>query len=112
MAEDPIRKYSDAIGELNKAREQVRKLGEIVNTMLVGLRQPYEFMISDVSIGFPTEVTMSRDAIRLSGKAWPQIQQVAEVLVNLHNKRRAVEQIWHSLSDTDKGIVSPLPEKK
>ena len=112
MAQDPIRKYSDAIGELEKARDKVARLEEITGRMYSYLRSPYELMISNVSVGFPAEVTFGKNVNNFNGSDWPQIQQIAEALANLHDKRGAVEQAWHSLSDTDKGLVNPLPEKK
>ena len=112
MAQDPIRKYSDATKEFEKATGQVKQLEEIVGRMLIYLRKPYELMISNVSVGFPAEVTLGRNVTNFNANDWPQIQQIAEALANLHNKRKVVEDVWHNLSDTDKKLVNPLPEKK
>lgn len=112
MAQDPIRKYSDAIKELEKATEQVVRLREIIGGMYSGLQNPYELMISNISVGFPAEVTLGRNIRNFNANEWPQIKQVAEVLANLHNKRKVVEEVWNNLSDTDKGLINPPPKKK
>jgi len=112
MAQDPMRKYSDALDDSKKAREQVKRLEGIVGMMLIGLREPYRLMISDVDAQFPPEVGLSKNVNHFNGKDWPQIQQIANALANLHKKRRIVEQVWNDLSDADKQAVNPLPEKK
>jgi hypothetical protein len=112
MAQDPIRKYSDAIGELEKVRAQVMRLQETIGRMNSYLENPYELMISNVSVGFPAEVTLGRNIHNFNANDWPQIKQIAEALANLHNKRKVIEEAWHNLSDTDKGLVNPPPEKK
>jgi hypothetical protein len=112
MAQDPIRKYSDAIKELEKATEQVVRLREIIGGLYSGLQNPYELVISNVSVGFPAEVTFGRNIRDFNANDWPQIKSIAEALVNLHNKRKVVDEAWQNLSDTDKGLVNPPPKKK
>jgi hypothetical protein len=112
MAEDPIRKYSDAVKELEKVIGQVELLQGIMGRMYNYLGNPYKLMIFNVSAKFPTEVTLGRDTPTFDAKNWPQIQQIAEALADLHSKRKAAEEAWHNLSDTDKKLVKPLPEKK
>ena len=114
MAQDPIRKYSDAVKELEKATGQVELLQGIIGRMTSYLHNPYEFIISNVnvSVTFPAEVTFGRNVPIFDADNWPQIEQIAEAIANLHSKRKAVEEAWHNLSDTDKGLVNPLPKKK
>ena len=112
MAQDPIRKYSDATKEFEEAREQVRQLQEIIGRMYNHLMSPYELMLSNVSVNLPAEVTLGRNIAKFNANDWPQIKQIAEALANLHSKRKVVEDVWHKLSDTDKKLVNPLPEKK
>jgi len=50
MAQDPIRQYSDAVTELERARGQVRQLQEIIGKMFSYLDNPYELMISNVDV--------------------------------------------------------------
>jgi len=112
MAQDPIRKYSDAVKELEKATGQVELLQGIIGRMYNYLGNPYKLRISNVSVAFPTEVTLGGNIRNFDADNWPQVQQIAEALADLHSKRKAVEEAWHNLSDTDKGLVKPLPEKK
>ena len=106
---DPIREYSNAMDELNKAYEDVRAVQGIIGKVDSGLQKPYEFMVSNVSVGFPPEVAMGR-LPTLNAKEWPTAERIATVLANLHQKRHQVDNLWHSLSDADKKIVSPPPE--
>jgi hypothetical protein len=112
MAQDPIRKYSDAVKELKKAIGQVELLQGIIGRMNSHLNNPYKLRISNVSVSFPTEVTIGKDILTFDADNWPQINQIAEALANLHNKRREMEKAWHNLSETDKGLFnSPLERK-
>jgi len=112
MAEDPIRKYSDAVKELEKATGQVELLQGIIGRMYNHLMNPYKLMISNVSVKFPVSVSLGGNIPTFDAKNWPQIQQIAEALADLHSKRKAAEEAWHNLSDTDKRLLKPLPEKK
>lgn len=111
MQEDPIRRYSEAIDELSKTTEKVRAIQDLIGEVHNALRQPYEFMVSNVDVGFPPEVAMVGDIPTLNADNWPTAKQIAEALSDLHKKRHQVEIIWHSLSNTDKNIVNPPPPK-
>jgi len=112
MSEDPIRKYSDAIGELNKATAQVLAIASIIRDVAHAINtNPYQLMVSNVDIGFPPEVAMARGIPSLNADNWPSAKQIAEALSNLHQKRHEVDNLWHSLSDADKNIVSPPPSR-
>jgi hypothetical protein len=114
MEQDPVRQYSDAIKELERARGQVRQLQEITRKMNGYLENPYELMIPNVNVSgaYPAEVGFGENAHIFDANNWPHIQQIAEALIKLHGKRKIVEEIWHKLSDTDKELVNPLPERK
>lgn len=88
MAQDPIREYSDAVKELEAATGKVELLQGITRGMNSYLNNPY------------------------GANNWPQIQQIAEALISLHEKREIAEKAWRNLSDTDRKLVSPLPQKK
>jgi hypothetical protein len=111
--EDPIRKYSNATEEYNKAYNKVRELGTLIADIgRILNNKPLELMVSNVDVGFPPEVSMSRNVPTLDGKAWPTAKQIAESLSSLHEKRREVHHAWESLSPTDKNLVSPPADSK
>jgi len=114
MEQYPIRQYSDAIKELEKARGQVRQLQEIIGKLYSYLDNPYELMISNVNVAgaYPPEVGFGENAHFFDANNWPQIQQLAEALIKLHDRRKVVEEIWHKLSDIDRESVMPLPERQ
>lgn len=107
MAEDLIRQYSRVTEELNKATVKVHKLSSLISKIGSLLtRNPYKFVVSNVKANFPAEVTMVEDIPRLNADEWPTAEQIAEVLADLHQKRKAVRDVWHSLSGADQDIVS------
>jgi diacylglycerol kinase family enzyme len=112
MAEDPIRKYSESNDELEKARTKVQKVQAIIVEVGQALNYPYQFVISNVGVGFPAEVTHSSMAKSLNANEWPTAKQIAEVIADLHQRRQHLESAWHSLSDADKNIVKPLSTKQ
>jgi len=108
MSEDPIRKYSDAMGEFNSAYSGVRKLGEITADVSRYLNnKPYKLMVSNVGVGFPAEIAMGGAEYTLNANNWPSAKEIAEALASLHEKRKRVKEIWTSLSPNDKQLVSP-----
>lgn len=112
MSEDPIRKYSDATKELNIATSRVQALGAIIGDVGKALNnKPYELMVSNVGVKFPIEVAMARGIPSLNADNWTTAKQIAEALATLHEKRKRVNDIWSSLSPTDKELVSP-PDTK
>lgn len=110
MAEDPIRQYSEATRELDGSIAKVRELSSYiagVGSLLA--ENPYRLMVSnvkDVKVGFPPEVAMVSGIPSLDGNRWPTAGQIAEVLSDLHQKRKAARNAWHSLSKADREIVS------
>ena len=114
MEQDLIRQYPDAITELEKARGQVRQLQEIIGKLYSYLDNPYELMISNVNVAgaYPEGVGFGENAHFFDANNWPQIQQFAEALIKLHDKRKVVEEIWNKLSDIDKEFINPPPERK
>jgi len=109
MSEDPIRKYSGAIAELEQAMARVQRVQSIIGEVHSALHKPFEFMVSNVDVGFPPEVAMARGIPSLNADNWPSAKQIAEALATLHQKRKQVSSIWASLSENDKKIVNPPP---
>ena len=54
---------------------------------------------------------VARGIPHLNADNWPSAKQIAEALSSLHQKRHGVDNLWHSLSDEDKEIVSPPPSR-
>ncbi len=112
MSEDPIRKYSDALSELSKAELKVQSIASIIRVTAKAMNtNPYQMTVSNVDVGFPPEVAVARGIPHLNADNWPSAKQIAEALSSLHQKRHGVDNLWHSLSDEDKEIVSPPPSR-
>jgi hypothetical protein len=106
MTEDPIRNYSKANDELDKAIARVQKLQMIISDVGRELnRKPYDFAVSNIGVGFPAEVSLNPNAFSLNANEWPTAKVVAEALSDLHKKRDAVQNAWYALSDADKKLV-------
>jgi hypothetical protein len=112
--EYPTRKYATANEELRKARDDTQKLRDIIARVGQNLLRPYEFMVSDISVsgGFPPEIALAKGIPSLSAREWPTAQQIAEAVANLHQKYKQVQDAYHALSDAEKGVVNPPPDKK
>lgn len=106
MAEDPIRKYSKAMEELGKAEGDIVNIREIIGEVHRNLESPYNFTVANIDIGLPL-----MGGPTLNADYWPTAEQIAKALANLHQKRHQVDQIWHSLSPSDKNIVDAPPSK-
>lgn len=112
MSEDPIRKYSDAISELDKANARVLSIASVIRDIAHAINtNPYQLMVSNVDVSFPAEVAMARGIPHLNADNWPNAEQIAEALSNLHQKRHEVENLWHTLSQADRKIVNPPPSR-
>jgi hypothetical protein len=112
MSEDPIRKYSDATKEFSKIKSRVREYGLITADVSRYLsNKPYKLGISNVSANLPLEMTMAEKEYTLNANDWPSAKQIAEALASLYEKRKQLELIWSSLSQTDKALVNP-PDTK
>ena len=107
MAEEPIRVYSKANGELDQANNDLDKIRSLIQHVGQQLAvNPLSFSVSNAGVDFPAEVIMSHNP-SLNANDWPSAKQIGEVLSNLHTKRKAVEDVWRRLSIEDKKIVRP-----
>jgi len=108
MNDDPIRKYSDAMNEFAQSYANVRKLGDIVTDVGKYMNQkPLKMMVTNVSVGFPVELAISKVEFTLDAQEWPTAAQIAQALVDLQAKGFQVMNMWESLSEADKNIVNP-----
>jgi len=110
--EHPIHKYSTAVDELNRARAKVEQMQEFIATVSKCLLKPYEFMVSNVGVGFPAEVSLVQGTPCLNANEWPSAKQIAEAIANLHQKYQQVETTYRALPPSDKNLVSSPPDKK
>jgi len=109
MEDEPIRKYSKACEELDKAVEEVESLQSLIGEVFKALDNPYKLMVSNVSnvdVNFPPEVAMVGGIPTLNADNWPTAKKIAQVLSNLHRKRRNAKELWFALSNADKKIVT------
>ncbi|MBA7685662.1 hypothetical protein ES703_94087 [subsurface metagenome] len=110
--EHPMHKYSAAVDELSRARTKVGQMQEFIGSVSAALLKPYEFMVSNVNVGFPPEVSLVGGIPTLDAQKWPSAQQIAEAIANLHQKYQQVQNTYHALSPADKNIVAAPPKKE
>ncbi len=79
MPEDPIRKYSSLCEEFEAAYKRIRDFGDVTQEVARRLNnKPHVFMISNVSVGFPIELSLSPKVFSLDGNRWPSAKDIAE----------------------------------
>ena len=107
MAEDPIRKYSGANKEFNDAYMKIRKIGEIISDVGRHLNnRPHVFGMTGVGVNFPPEIGLAKPVFGLDANNWPSAQQIAEAILDLHEKRQKVRELYQSLSATDTSLIN------
>lgn len=111
MAEDPIRKYIDAKRELDSITEKIEKLQRFIEEVGNALRNPFRFIVSDVSVGFPPEVAMVRGIPTLHANEWPTAQQIAELLSSLHRAYHDARNAFMRIPEADRKNVAHLPDR-
>ena len=105
---DPIREYSNAINEYDKTYSVIREYGTITADLGRFLNnKPYDIGVSNSGAGLPAEMAMVEKQFTLNANDWPTAKQIAEALANLYEKRKLVNNLWSSLSPTDKNLVNP-----
>jgi len=109
MSQDPIRMYLDAKAGLDKASLNVQQMRDLIAEVGQNLLHPYNFMVSNVNVGFPPEVAMGR-VPTLNADKWPSAKQIADNLVSLHKAYRQVQNAWMSISEADRKNLTPPPE--
>ena len=108
MADEPIRTYINAKGELSEALSKVNELQTIIGVVNTALKEhPYSFRVSGVA--FPASVPIQHG---LNPDDWPSAKQIGEVLVALHKAHDRADSIWASLSKADQQELSPPPKRK
>lgn len=109
MVEDPIREYSEAAREFDTAYARIKALGSFIADVAHMLNnKPHVFMVSNIDVGFPMELSLRQGVPVLNADQWPSARDIATAIVTLQEKRKKVKEAWHSLSATDKKLVSQL----
>ena len=108
MSEDPVRKYLDGKTKLDGALSEVEKLASIVEPIGNALRRdPWHLMVSNVSVGFPPEVSLVAGIPTLDAGKWPSPKQIAEALAAMHQARHEVRNLWASVPVKDRENLTP-----
>jgi hypothetical protein len=111
MSQDPVRTYLDAKAKLDEAEAKIRGIHDLIADVGQRLLHPYEFMISNIDVGFPAEVVVGRTQT-LDANKWPSAKQIAENLAALHMAYQQAQDAWERLSSSDRANMTPFPEKK
>lgn len=107
MVDDPVRKYLNSKIELDKVEQKVQNMAKMIAEVGDALkRDPWSFMVSNVDVGFPPEVAMSRSP-SLNANDWLTARQIAELLAAMHRARHDAVNAWMSLEKTDRENLSP-----
>ena len=111
MSQDQIRVYLDAKASLDEARKKIYEMRDLIAEVGQKLLSPYNFMVSNVSVGFPPEVAMG-GVPTLNADNWPSAKQIAETLASLHTAYHQVQNAWMAIPEPDRKNLVPPPEKR
>ena len=107
MSEDPIRRYSEAAQEFEQALTRISEIASIINQVRIQLdKEPHVFMISNMGVDFPAEISQESDIFTLDAYEWPSSEDLAVAIITLETKRKRLKEAWNALSDTDKTLVN------
>ena len=110
MSVDPARRYLDAKAKLDSAEARVINLASFLTQVANSLQKDYwNFIVSNVQVGFPVGVGSGGAAFSLNADNWPSAQQIAETLAELHSARHAAVNAWSALSPNDRGSLPKPP---
>jgi hypothetical protein len=107
MSEDPIRRYSEATQEFEQAFARISEIASIINQVRIQLdKEPHVFMISNLGVNFPAEISQKRDIFTLDSYEWPSAEDLALAIITLSTIRQRLKEAWNALSDKDKTLVN------
>jgi len=107
MSRATIRRYSDTTREFEQAFAEINGIASLVGEVYKHLiDKPHVFMISNINVGFPMELSLKRDVFTLDANKWPSAKDIAEAIVTLQDKRKRLKYEYNALSETDKKLVS------
>ena len=112
MSQEPIRRYLDTKANLDKAYAEVQQMRALIAEVGQKLLNPYNFMISNVSVGFPAEVAMGGGVPTLNADNWPSAKQIAENLTSLHRVYHEVQNAWMAIPESDRKNLIPPSDMK
>ncbi len=107
MSEDPIRRYSYAAQEFEQAFDRICEIASIINQVRIHLdKEPHVFMISNLGVTFPAEISQAEGIFTLDAYEWPSVEDLAVAISTLATIRQRLKEAWNALSDTDKALVN------
>ncbi|WP_449225127.1 hypothetical protein [Azospirillum argentinense] len=106
---DNIRAYLDAQAAYSAVSKELRDLAETLEQVGKTLKDcPERFIFSNVSIGLPVEVSLSRSSRSVDGNGWKTAAEIQQLLAHWHNARRSVQAAWEAIPPQDRQHLKPL----
>ena len=104
---DPVRKYLDAVRQLDAISDELSEVATVVATVADALKtKPARFLFSDIYPELPADIVLGH-ATRVDGDKWPAAEKIQDVLVNWHAARKQVLAAWAAVHKADQVHLRP-----
>lgn len=104
---DPVRKYLDAVRQLDAITDDLNATVATVATVAEALRtKPARFLFSDIVPELPPDVVLGHTT-RVEGDKWPTAERIQEVLLAWHVARKQVLAAWGAVHKADQAHLRP-----
>lgn len=105
-----VETYLSARTEFITIQNELHKIRDTVATVASSLQsRPGHFMFSNLPLGMPAEVGMSRDSVSVDAKQWPTAEQIQNKLRQWHEARDKMLSLWRGLPTEHQAAMQPPP---
>lgn len=107
---DKTDSYIARRAEFDAQTKKCQRLVDEVTRVAAGLKDWRKVMFANLNVGFPAEIALARSVPSIDGRAWPQVQPLAEAISGWHDAKHQMMNAWHALSDAERSALQPPPK--
>ena len=109
---EAIAKYLEAIQQINVADRELDQMLESVNQTVQALPDRWATLtVPDIAEPLVPDVPSSHERNTLSSAQWPTIDQIARILVQMHQAYDAAEVAWENLEPKLRNLLCSPPKR-
>lgn len=109
----PIEEYLSARSDFIAARNDLRKIRDVVATVASALQAcPERFVFKNSSIEMPMGISMSPGTVSVDARRWPTAEQIQDQLRKCHETRNRMLSYWNRIPAEHQSAMQPPPEMR